>query len=75
VLHRREFYVASSKDLGDLSIAPVVEFWASVTLQSSTLRCVVQARPLGFAVLTEQRGYWLVGPASFEELARAVDSI
>jgi hypothetical protein len=70
VLLHRDYVVAGSKTVNGLRFLPIVEICSGMTTRS----CVGTIRPLGFAVLTDKAGYWLVDPLLLEDLAQAVRS-
>jgi hypothetical protein len=67
LLHREYVVVASSRVCG-LRLLPVLEIWCGLTNRL----CVGTVRPVGFVVLTDDAGYWLVDPHLLDDLVQAV---
>lgn len=67
----REYLLAAGREVRGVYVVPVVEVWmaGSGALLASW---VASVRPLGFAVLTPDRGYWLVEPGEVAAMAHAV---
>ncbi|MGI6081340.1 MAG: hypothetical protein ACOYEP_00515 [Limnochordia bacterium] len=66
----RDYVVAGSKEVNGLHFLPIVEICSGMTSRS----CVGTVRPVGFAVLSDKAGYWLVDPLLLQDLAQAVQS-
>jgi hypothetical protein len=69
----REYVMAGRMRIGEMDVLPVVEIRVEVNtyiIQS----CMAQARPVGFALISPEGGYWLACPQDLTLLAHAVHS-
>ena len=75
MLVQREYHIAAGKCVCGLDVVPIVEVWAAVGNAAMLHSCLAQARPLGFAILTSEKGYWLTRAQDLAELAHAVAGV
>lgn len=68
MLLHREYVVVTGAKVRGWRLLPVLEIWSGVT----TCLCVGLVRPVGFAVLTDEAGYWLVDPLLLDDLVQGV---
>ena len=74
MLFGREYFVTGGKDVAGLHLVPVLETRVVATTDGVTYFITGVVQPVGFAVLTEHQGYWLVDPPLLLDLARAICS-
>jgi hypothetical protein len=72
MLMRREFYLAAGKCICGLDVIPIVEIWVAAGDIAVLNACFATVRPLGFAIISTDKGYWLANTQDLSDLAHAV---
>lgn len=72
MLTRQEYYLAAGRHILGLDVIPVVEMQVTAGVTASLHSCIAMARPLGFAILTSDKGYWLVTSEHLSAMAHAI---
>ena len=69
---RRVCFIAAGRRVGAVHVAPLME--ASVWMEgvATVYTCMAEARPLGFAILCGEHGYWLAEAADYAAFQAAV---
>lgn len=73
--YRRFCFIAAGRRVGAVHVAPLVE--ASVWIEdvATVYTCIAAARPLGYAILDGEKGYWLAEAVDFAALQAAIAAV